>query len=77
MKLENAGSFTLNEWDDLCKKYDYRCLRCGEKKPLTKDHIVPIDKFGKNTIDNIQPLCMPCNSKKGTKTIDYRPKDVV
>lgn len=27
---------------------------------------------GKDEIDNLQPLCTSCNSKKNSKTIDYR-----
>jgi 5-methylcytosine-specific restriction endonuclease McrA len=35
--------------------------------------VVPVSAGGANTIDNIQPLCGPCNSAKHTQTIDYRP----
>lgn len=69
---EAGGSFTAQEWIDLCNKYHNKCLCCGEKKKLTPDHVVPIVKGGTNYIENIQPLCMNCNSRKATKTIDYR-----
>jgi 5-methylcytosine-specific restriction endonuclease McrA len=71
-KAGNGGSFTDKEWQDLCSKYDNRCLCCGEKKKLTADHVVPLVKGGTSYIDNIQCLCQSCNSSKGTKTIDYR-----
>lgn len=65
--------FNNLEWQLLCEQYDYRCLRCGEKKQLTPDHIVPLILGGKDTIDNIQPLCFSCNSSKGARyIIDYR-----
>ena len=67
-----AGDYTLQEWEAPCARYGYRCLCCGQQKPLSADHIVPVSKGGANTIDNIQPLCKPCNSRKGDKTIDYR-----
>jgi hypothetical protein len=65
-------NYTRAEWEALCAKYDHRCLCCGEQKKLTADHIVPLSRLGKNTIDNIQPLCHSCNSHKHTKIIDYR-----
>lgn len=67
-----GGSFTPKEWRNLCEQYDHRCLCCGAQKKLTADHIVPMSSGGSNTIDNIQPLCQSCNSRKGAKTIDYR-----
>jgi 5-methylcytosine-specific restriction endonuclease McrA len=71
-KAANGGSFTSEEWIALCERYGYRCLSCGDLCPLTADHVVPVSKGGANTIDNIQPLCQPCNSSKGTRIIDYR-----
>lgn len=67
------GSFTPQEWKDLCALYGNRCLACGEGKSLTVDHVVPLSMGGANTIDNIQCLCRSCNSKKHDKAIDYRP----
>lgn len=61
------------EWEALCKQHGDRCVCCGEQKPLTVDHIVPLSKGGSDGIENIQPLCKPCNSQKSDKTIDYRP----
>lgn len=52
--------------------YGKKCLACGSVWSITLDHVIPINAGGKNTIDNLQPLCKSCNSKKGTKTIDYR-----
>ena len=57
----------------ICARYDNRCLKCKEKKPLTRDHIKPINLGGDDIASNIQPLCQSCNSSKGTKYIDYRP----
>jgi 5-methylcytosine-specific restriction endonuclease McrA len=66
------GSFTKAEWQALCTWFYNRCLRCGGEGPLTIDHVIPISKGGPNTIDNLQPLCGPCNSSKNDNTIDYR-----
>lgn len=66
------GSFTPEEFSALCEKYGNMCLCCGQETKLTADHVVPLVKGGTNWIDNIQPLCGPCNSGKKDKTIDYR-----
>lgn len=66
------GSFTKEEFVELCNKYGNKCLMCGEVKPLSADHIIPISAGGENTIKNIQPLCVSCNSKKHTKILDFR-----
>lgn len=72
-RQKNAeGKFTADEFKKLCAEYDNICLCCGEKKKLTADHVVPLDKGGSNYISNIQPLCGSCNSKKKNKTVDYR-----
>ncbi len=58
---------TTNEWNELKQKYDYTCPSCLKKEPLkklTKDHIIPLIKGGENDINNIQPLCRSCNSRK-------------
>lgn len=67
------GKITLKEWHALCEKFENKCVCCGEKKKLTKDHIIPISCGGKNVIENIQPLCQSCNSLKGKRSDDYRP----
>lgn len=73
-KKGNGGSHTTREWMDLCLLHGGQCLCCGTTaKPLTRDHVVPVEHGGSNNIDNIQPLCKSCNSTKGAKTIDYRP----
>ena len=50
-----------------------KCLCCKEKKKLTVDHVIPVDWGGTSNIENIQPLCQPCNSSKGNRRdTDYR-----
>lgn len=68
-----GGHISGEEWESLLERCGYRCLGCGRTDlKLTLDHIVPLSVGGKNSIENAQPLCRSCNSKKGTKTIDYR-----
>jgi 5-methylcytosine-specific restriction endonuclease McrA len=40
---------------------------------LTRDHVIPLGEPGaSDAIDNIQPLCGPCNAWKGRRALDYR-----
>lgn len=75
-RVVNAGgSFSPSEWEEIKALYGNRCLCClrGDVQ-LCADHVVPIALGGSNTIDNIQPLCRSCNSRKHAKIIDYRPQ---
>lgn len=70
-----GGTYTTAEWYSLCKFYGFCCLKCNKEFPfekLTLDHVKPVSKGGTSFIWNIQPLCKPCNSRKGAKEIDYR-----
>lgn len=68
-KEKNAiGSHTLKQWQELKDSYGNVCALCKLEKPLTKDHIIPLSKNGSDYIENIQPLCRNCNSKKHNKT---------
>ena len=67
-----GGSFTEKEWLTLCDKHNNKCLNCGKHIKLTADHVLPVSKGGTSDIDNIQPLCGPCNSKKHNKALDFR-----
>ena len=71
-----AGSFSPAEWAALCALLGGRCIACLRRAKLTADHVVPLAVGGSNDIGNIQPLCQPCNSSKGTRTIDYRPAHI-
>ena len=66
-KLGAEGIFTTEEWEEIKKRYNYTCFHCDRMEPyikLTKDHIIPLSKGGSNYIQNIQPLCQGCNSRK-------------
>lgn len=75
LKRRCNGSHTYEEWEALKAKYNWVCPSCRKKEPdvqLTQDHIVPVSKGGMDDIENIQPLCRSCNSKKHNKTVKYK-----
>jgi 5-methylcytosine-specific restriction endonuclease McrA len=46
------------------------CQYCGkvfDKRDLNLDHVVPRDKGGATTWENIVCSCIPCNTKKGNR----------
>ena len=63
-----GGSHTEREWLDKCALLGNVCIYCGEAKPLTEDHKIPLSRGGSNDITNIVPACLSCNSRKSTKT---------
>lgn len=52
---------------EVYRRDGHRCLACGSRSPLSLDHIHPWSKGGSDTLDNLQTLCRPCNSRKGAR----------
>jgi 5-methylcytosine-specific restriction endonuclease McrA len=47
------------------------CLYCGKeygRHSLTRDHVVPISKGGRDVWENVVCACFHCNSRKGGRT---------
>jgi len=75
LKYASKETHTEEEWQELKAFYNFKCLCCGQQEPdvkLTRDHVIPLTQGGSDSIDNVQPLCARCNSKKNNKHIDYR-----
>lgn len=55
------------------KQQGYKCIYCGVdiKETYSIDHIVPLSKGGTNEIDNIDLVCKPCNTRKGTRDKEH------
>jgi len=66
-------TLTAKEWNDILKKYKYRCYYCkcrlNNNNPPTQDHVIPLSKGGEHTKENIVSSCGICNSKKGSKML--------
>lgn len=68
-QLTNGGAHTLAEWRHLVELHDHRCAYCGRNdRRLSRDHIRPVSRGGRDDISNILPACRPCNSAKGART---------
>jgi 5-methylcytosine-specific restriction endonuclease McrA len=65
------GRHSVEQWEALVDFCEAKCTKCGTPG-VVKDHIVPIYKGGSDAIENLQPMCEPCNSRKGSDTVDFR-----
>ncbi|MXV92633.1 MAG: HNH endonuclease [Chloroflexi bacterium] len=61
------------DWQtELTATYGERCANCGAVEGLTLDHVLPIARGGRSTLDNLQLLCGECNRLKGKLRVDCR-----
>lgn len=71
--LKNAeGHHTKSDIDALYTQQHGECVVCATSllDGYHVDHIVAISKGGRNSPDNLQLLCAPCNQSKGDKDFD-------
>ena len=72
------GDFSITQWKELCEKHGNKCVMCGGGGLMTYDHVIPLSRWKEwaeknkpdyraNDIQNLQPLCLSCNSSKGSK----------
>lgn len=66
---KEIGKITNTQWQLKLVEFQNGCAFCGTKENITIDHIIPLSKGGTNDVDNIQPLCRSCNSRKGNKIL--------
>jgi 5-methylcytosine-specific restriction endonuclease McrA len=49
------------------------CFYCGSRENITIDHVIPLSRGGYDSIGNILPACLSCNSQKNSRFImEYR-----
>ncbi len=60
-------SFSEFEKQSICSAHNYKCSNCKidlVEREFDIDHRIPIASGGKNSIENLQPLCKNCHKKK-------------
>jgi len=54
---------------NLLARDNYRCQYCGRRsKALTIDHVIPQERGGTTSWENLVACCIRCNNKKGNRT---------
>lgn len=61
---------TAEGWIALLTLWEWTCAYCGDYliNP-TQDHVIPLSKGGKHTMDNVVPACKSCNSSKWKRDV--------
>jgi len=77
LRKASDGFIRSKEWKALRLKalelYGLVCIKCGRDNsreyPINVDHIKPRKFFPELALDitNLQPMCGPCNKKKGNR----------
>jgi len=70
-RQKNLAAYKVSErdWRRLCQRYDNCCAYCGERRPLQREHVIPVTRGGQHSIGNLLPSCKRCNLAKGTKLL--------
>lgn len=66
------GTHLQWQWWRLFNFYGRQCCKCGSRARIAKDHIRPVSRGGSDGLDNLQPLCQGCNTRKMARWEDYR-----
>jgi len=77
-KLAVKENYTVADEQITLSIFGRECFRCDSKNSIAIDHHLPLSKGNPLTVKNAVPLCMPCNSSKGTKDPQdfYTPKEL-
>jgi 5-methylcytosine-specific restriction endonuclease McrA len=76
IKRSNRGRHTqrntppLNN-HELFRRDGYICMYCGSRSDehqLTRDHVIPLSKGGRDIWSNVVTACRSCNTRKGCRT---------
>jgi len=54
---------------NIVQRDHHTCQYCGKSSgPVTVDHIIPKERGGLDSWENLTTACPPCNLKKGSRT---------
>lgn len=54
---------------NIIKRDGHRCQYCGQSRTaMTVDHVIPKNRGGEDTWENLVCACVRCNNKKGDRT---------
>lgn len=62
-----ATNVTRTQRARILERDNYTCQQCDSKEHLCVDHVIPVSRGGDSSDDNLQILCLPCNTKKSNK----------
>jgi len=61
-------SDTIREWEKE-QTFPRECVFCGSAENLSTDHLIPKNRGGDNSADNLVLACRSCNSSRGDKGV--------
>lgn len=62
-----ATGVTRTQRARILERDNYTCQECGSQEHLCIDHVLPVSRGGDSSDENLQVLCLSCNTKKGNK----------
>lgn len=63
------GSEIVLSRKNVLKRDHHECQYCGQRSvPMTIDHVLPKERGGKDSWDNLVCCCHACNRRKGSRT---------
>jgi len=65
-KCGRVGTHFVLVGDDKSKRRHFE-LFSDDQVLMTKDHIIPVSRGGKDSLDNFQTMCKRCNAAKGNE----------
>jgi len=71
-RLFGGSGVTIEEWNEILTRHEYRCAYCGSDEKIEQDHIRPLSRGGQHCVENVIPACSYCNRRKGAK-LDWTP----